>query len=397
MKKVSVNDLKVGDKVLKLDASWLDTPFLKHKFTIKDKNVINKLKKYGIQYVYTEGSDQETITELIEENKEIINEIYEELPKHYIDYQNLTKASEIYEQSVKIIRSMMDDVRSGKLFDYTGVKLIADKIADLTLKKGDLLTSISKLKTYDDYTFQHCVNVSVFATSLGKLLNIPYKDLVALSSSALLHDIGKMLVPIEILNKPGKLTDEEFAIMKTHVTKGYDYLIKNGLDPEYLKIVIEHHERYDGSGYPYGLKDEEISLFGKIGAVVDIYDAITSKRVYHNGMNPPSAIKMMFGWTDKHINRKIFEFFVNTTGIYPVGSIVLLNTNEVAIVAKTTKDPVSPIIIVFKNPKGLDIPPYQIDLSKKTVLSKKIVGLINPETITVNQEIYTIIEKMNEE
>jgi putative nucleotidyltransferase with HDIG domain len=399
MQKIHVNELKIGDRVLKLDASWLETPFLSHKFKIKDISDINKLKKHGIEYVFIEPrNDEVSIKEVIEENKDLLENVqYEELPKHYIDFQSLTKASEIYEESVKIIRSVMEDIRSGKLFDDTGVRIIADKITELTVKKGDLLSSVAKLKSYDDYTFQHCVNVSVFATSLGKLMNIPIKELNMLSASALLHDVGKMLVPKEILNKPGKLTDEEFKIMKNHVPAGYDYLIKNGLDPSELKIVIEHHERYDGSGYPYGLKDPDISLFGKIGAVVDIYDAITSDRVYHKGMEPPSALKMMFKWTDSHINKKIFEFFITHIGIYPVGTLVLLNTNELAIVAKITDNPTSPIVAVFKNPKGEDIPVYTVDLSKKSVLSKKIIGPVNPEKINIDKEIYDIIERINEQ
>jgi len=154
------------------------------------------------------------------------------------------------------------------------------------------------------------------------------------------------------------------------VTAGYDYLVKNGMDPSTLNIVIEHHERYDGSGYPYGLKDEEISLTGKIGAVVDIYDAITSDRVYHKGMEPPSAVKMMFKWTDHHINKKVFEFFVTNIGIYPVGSLVLLNTNEVAMVAKINHEPASPVVAVFKNPKGKTFRSICLTFREKA-LSKK--------------------------
>lgn len=398
MKKISVDELKIGNRVVKLDASWLETPFLSHKFVVKDKDDILRLKKNGIAYVYIEDeSVKNVVKDIVEENKSIVEEIQtEELPKHYIDYQNLAKASAAYEQSIKIIRNIMEDVRSGKLFDSTGARMIADKITEITLKKGDLLSSIAKLRSYDDYTFQHCVNVSVFATSLGKLMKMSEKELVILSRSALLHDVGKMLVPKDILNKPARLTEEEFAIMKNHVTAGYDYLVKNGMDISTLNIVIEHHERYDGSGYPYGLKDEEISLAGKIGAVVDIYDAITSDRVYHKGMEAPSAVKMMFKWADHHINKKVFEFFVTNIGIYPVGSLVLLNTNEVAMVAKITHEPASPVVAVFKNPKGDDIPVYLLDLSRKGFIKKKIIGLINPEHISINKEIYDIIEKINE-
>ncbi|MCX8083686.1 MAG: HD-GYP domain-containing protein [Calditerrivibrio sp.] len=399
MIRIHVDELKIGDKVIKLDESWLNTPFLFHRFTIKNWDDIKKLKDNNIDYVYIEKRCEDNLfKEIIQENIEKLEEIQkEELPKHYIDYQNITKAAEIYELSVKIMRSVMDDIRSGKLFDDTGVRLVADKITELTIKKGDLLSSVAKLKTYDEYTFQHCVNVSVFATSLGKLMNLSPKELKMLATSALLHDTGKMLVPKEVLNKPGKLTDDEFKIMKNHVILGYDYLINNGMIKDNLKIVIEHHERYDGSGYPYGLKDPDISIFGKIGAVVDIYDAITSNRVYHKGMEPPSALKMMFKWTDTHINKKVFEFFITHIGIYPVGTLVLLNTNELGIVAKITTNPTAPIVAIFKNPKGEDIPIYLHDLSKKSILNKKIIGPVNPEKVDISQEIYSLIEKINEQ
>ncbi|MBZ4644054.1 MAG: metal dependent phosphohydrolase [Deferribacteraceae bacterium] len=396
MKKIPVKDIKIGDKVLKLDAGWLDTPFLKHNFVVKDQKTIDKLIKSGVEYVYIEKRNE---TEKIKEN-EIIEQVIEakkeNLPKEYLELKDLKPSFELYKKSVEIVKNVMEDVRAGKMFDSSAVKILADKIADITVANKSLLTNIAKLKTYDDYTFQHSLNVATFASSLGKLLNLPVSEIKVLVNSGILHDIGKMLVPKEILNKPAKLTDEEFAIMKNHVTAGYEYLKKSGFTEDELKIVVEHHERADGSGYPRGLKDEDISIAGKIGAVVDIYDAITSDRVYHKGMYPSKAIKLMFSWTDKHINKKVFEFFVSNVGIYPAGTIVLLSTNELAIVGDVSKKPLEPVVVIFKSHTGQDIAPITYDLSKPTVLKKKIVGPVNPENIKIPDEVYTIIEKMNE-
>ncbi|MCB4204295.1 HD-GYP domain-containing protein [Deferribacterales bacterium Es71-Z0220] len=398
MEKILVKELKIGDRVVKLDASWLDTPFLKHNFVVKDQKTIDKLIKSGIDYVYIEKrkvdaqkSEEKTFAEEILEHKK------ENISKEYLEIKDLKPSFELYEKSVSIVKNVMEDVRSGKMFDSSSVKILADKIADITVKNKSLLVNIAKLKTYDDYTFQHSLNVAIFASSLGKLLNLSVSEIKVLVNSGILHDIGKMLVPKDILNKPAKLTDEEFAIMKNHVLAGYDFLKKNGFSEEELKIVLEHHERADGSGYPYGLKDEQISIAGKIGAVVDIYDAITSDRVYHKGMYPPKAIKLMFSWTDKHINRKIFEFFVSNVGIYPVGTIVLLSTNELAVVGDVSKKPTEPVVVIFKSHTGHNIAPITYDLSKPTVLKKKIVGPVNPENISVPDEVYTVIEGLNEE
>jgi len=396
MQKVHVDDLEVGDYVLKLDAKWIDTPFIKHKFVIKDKNTINKLKKSGIEHVYLEKKASSVIREVVEERQEDVKEIAEKVTSDFsINLNDYKTSKEIYQQSISIIHNVMEDVRAGKLFNSNAVKHVADKLVDLTLKNKGVMASIAKLKSYDDYTFQHSMNVSVFATSLAKHMGLGLNDIKTLAISGLLHDIGKMLVPAEILNKPGKLTDEEFKTMKKHVMLGYNYLLKNGFNKDQLSIVAEHHERYDGSGYPNGLMDEEITLFGKIGAVVDIYDAITSDRVYHKRMEPPSALKLMFKWADSHINKKVFEFFVANIGIYPVGTVVLLNTNELAMIANVDKDPLKPVVVVFKNSRGSDIPPYLLDTSKKSILQKNVVGPVNPSKIDIPAEIYTIIEDIN--
>jgi len=398
MQKISVKELKIGDIVLKLDASWLDTPFLKHNFIVKDQKTIEKLIKNGIEYVYIEEKREKPQQP---EEKALVEEILqhkkENIPKEYLEIKDLKPSFELYKKSVSIVKNVMEDVRSGKMFDSSSVRILVDKIADITVKNKSLLVNIAKLKTYDDYTFQHSLNVAIYASSLGKLLNFPLSEIKVLVKSGILHDIGKMLVPKDILNKPAKLTDEEFTIMKNHVTAGYDFLKKNGFSEEELKIVVEHHERADGSGYPYGLRDEEISIAGKIGAVVDIYDAITSDRVYHKGIYPPKAIKLMFSWTDKHINKKVFEFFVSNVGIYPVGTIVLLSTNELAVVGDVSKKPTEPIVVIFKNLNGYDVAPIIYDLSKPSALKKRIVGPVNPENIKIPDEIYLAIEKLNEE
>ena len=398
MEKIHVNDLKIGDYIIKMDASWLDTPFFKHSFEVKDTQTIEKIQKSGVEYVFIKPRPQKT--KILDQSsdkliKNIMETKKETLPKEYIEIQNLAPSFHLYEKSVAIVKNVMEEVRAGNMFNSTAVKILADKIADLTIKNRSLMVNIAKLQSYDDYTFQHSMNVAVFASSLGKLLGLPASDVKILANSGLLHDIGKMLVPKEILNKPAKLTDDEFVIMKNHVTEGYNYLKKNGFSENELKIVVEHHERFDGSGYPNGLKDEEISIFGKIGAVVDIYDAITSDRVYHKGMYPPSAIKMMFSWTDKHINKKIFEFFVANVGIYPVGTIVLLSTNELAVVADVSKKPLEPVVVIFRAASGSEITPIIYDLSTNTVLKKKMVGPVNPENINIPKEVYKIIEGIN--
>lgn len=399
MKKVFIDDLVVGDKVVKLDRHWLQTDFLKHKFVIKDKSVIVKMRQRGIEYVYLDDSSEEIVKVAVQAGftdeplPEIIEDIRSGAETNIEDYDT---ASEMYIESIKIVKNVLEDVRAGRMFSSGAVKNVAANISELTMKNKGVLSSVTKLRKHDDYTFQHSMNVSIYAASLAAHLGMSKKDVESIASAGILHDVGKMLVPSKVLNKPGKLTDGEFKVMKDHVQLGYDFLKKEGIPEEMLRLAYEHHERYNGSGYPRGLKDSEISLEGKIGAVVDIYDAITSDRVYHKGMEPPSALKLMFKWADSHINRKVFEFFVMNIGIYPVGSLVLMNTNELAVVGKINPHkPTEPVVLIFTNKMGQKLPVKTIDTSKNILPKKTIVGPVNPENIDIPDEIYKYIDNAN--
>lgn len=399
MKKVSTEDLKVGDKVLKFDRNWLETDFIKHKFVIKNQTTIDKIKSNDIKYVYIDASNEteKKVDKLIiEPEPDAIEEAAEEAAEEQVDLKELTKAADVYSESVKIVRSVMEDIRGGKLFNKDAVKMVASNIAEITRKNKSVLCSVTKLRHHDDYTFQHSMNVSIYAASLAAHLGMTQSEIESIANAGLLHDTGKMLVPSEVLNKPGKLTDEEFVVMKNHVMYGHDFLKKQNLPAEMLRLALEHHERYDGSGYPYGLQDSEISIEGKIGAVVDIYDAITSDRVYHKGLEPPSALKLMFKWADSHINKKVFEFFIRNIGIYPVGSLILMSTNELGVVGKTNlHKPTEPIVLIFKNRRGENLPIKALDMSKTSVGKHKIVGPVNPESISIPDEIYRYIDELN--
>jgi len=398
MKKVNVEDLKIGDKVLKFDRNWLETDFIKHKFVIKDQSTIDKIKSNDIRYVYIEPQSEEIrkIEKIYNSEQETMEEVKETVQENLIDLKELTKVETIYVESIQIVKNVLSEVRAGKIFNTGAVKHVAENIAELTMKNKGVLNSVTKLKQHDDYTFQHSMNVSIFAASLASLLGMNSVEIERVANAGLLHDVGKMLVPADVLNKPGKLTDDEFVIMKSHVQKGYDFLQQQGLDKGMLNLAYEHHERYDGSGYPRGLKDSQISIEGKIGAVVDIYDAITSDRVYHKGMEPPTALKLMFKWADSHINKKVFEFFVMNVGIYPVGSLVLLDTNELAVVGRSNRHkPTEPIVLMFMTKKGEKIPVTLLDLGKGTVKRRKIIGPVNPENIEIPEKVYQYIEKLN--
>jgi HD-GYP domain-containing protein (c-di-GMP phosphodiesterase class II) len=212
--------------------------------------------------------------------------------------------------------------------------------------------------------------------ALSRQLGLDDKQTRDAGMSGLLHDLGKALVPMEVLNKPGKLTDEEFRIVKSHPEAGHRLLLEGGTVGEVpLDVCLHHHEKIDGSGYPHRLKDEQISMFAKMGAVCDVYDAITSNRPYKSGWDPADSIRKMTEWTSGHFDGRIFQAFVKSIGIYPVGSLVRLSSGRLGVVAEQAEGSLlTPRIKVFFSTKSMAyIPPELIDLARPGV-SEKIVA-----------------------
>jgi putative nucleotidyltransferase with HDIG domain len=201
------------------------------------------------------------------------------------------------------------------------------------IRNPDALTCFAQLKKKDEYTAQHSMRVCILALSLGRHLGLEKQELNTLGLGALLHDLGKMKVPNEILNKPGPLNDYEYALMKSHVPRGVEILDNtSGIPRAAIEVARCHHERYSGSGYIHGLKGDQIGLFGMIGGIVDCYDAISSDRAYHTGMSAHAALKKMYEWRNRDFHPGLVEQFIQCMGIYPIGSVVELNTGEVCVV-----------------------------------------------------------------
>ena len=222
----------------------------------------------------------------------------------------------------------------------------------------------------------HSVAVCALMVALANRLNMDDKETRDAGMAGLLHDLGKATMPMEVLNKPGKLTDEEFRIIKSHPEEGHRMLLEGGaVGPVPLDVCLHHHEKMDGSGYPHRLKTDEISLFARMGAVCDVYDAITSNRPYKSGWDPAESIRKMTEWCQGHFDMRIFQAFVKSIGIYPVGSLVRLSSGRLGVVAEQAEDSLlTPRIKVFFSTRSLSyISPELVDLSRPGV-SEKIVS-----------------------
>jgi len=231
------------------------------------------------------------------------------------------------------------------------------------------------LKVFDDYTFYHSLNVAVLSLVLGVALKYNKEELYKLGLAALLHDIGKVFIPKDILNKKGKLTDEEFEIIKTHSDKGFEYLKNTYNVPitTYMGVRL-HHEKYNGGGYPLGKKGEEIYVYARIIAIADVYDALTSDRVYRKAMTPSEAMEYIMGNSGIMFDPNLVELFIRKVAPYPVGTSVQLSDGRVGIVVENYENfCLRPKIKIIKE-KDKNIEPYLIELRNKETMHITITG-----------------------
>jgi putative nucleotidyltransferase with HDIG domain len=350
--KVYVQDLKPGMYVSEIDRPWLDTPFMFQGFLLTDIHQINQVRKY-CEYVYIDPEKQN----LTGEEDEL--QIFDQSAKQDIDkretvrsglirefipkprkYENevhleeeIPAATRVRDKTQQFVNQIIDDVRMGRSLDISDAKQIVNNMVDSIIRNPNAQMCFTQLKERDEYTAQHSVNVCVLTITFGRHLGLNHSALNILGLGALLHDIGKLKIPLEILNKPGRLTEEEFIEMKKHPEYGQKILKEiHGLNQEVHDIVISHHERLAGHGYPNGLQGDDISFYSRIVAIVDVYDAITSDRCYHDGMKPTEALTKMYEWKATDFDIELLEQFIQCIGIYPVGSMVELSNGEVGVV-----------------------------------------------------------------
>lgn len=257
---------------------------------------------------------------------------------------------------------------------------MVEEITESIARNPGALISLARLKTADDYTYMHSVAVCAMMVALARQMGLDEAQTRSLGLAGLMHDLGKAVMPMDVLNKPGKLSQAEFDIIKSHPVEGHKMLLTGrSPDPIVLDVCLHHHEKTDGSGYPNGLKNDEISLFAKMGAVCDVYDAITSNRPYKSGWDPAESLRKMAEWANGHFDPKVFQAFVKSMGIYPVGSLVRLTSGRIGVVIEQTgKSLTTPSVKVFFSTKSnMRILPQVIDLSRSDI-SEKIVSRENP-------------------
>lgn len=377
IKKVKVSDLSPKMYIHDLNCAWIDHPFLRNRFMIESGFDIEKIAAYGIRDVYidtdlgldvADAPSAEEVHQELENRLQDIGQTLKRAPQKQISLQEeLSQARIVYREANTIVQSTLLDCRLGKQVELEKLEPIVSSIAESIFRNSDAIVSLLRLKRADKYTFQHSVAVGTLLISFCRALEMEREIIEQAGIGGLLHDIGKMKIPDHILNKPGKLDEDEFEIMKKHVTLGC-VLLENsaGISPIAIGVAAEHHERYDGSGYPYGLKGDEISRFGQMASIVDVYDALTSNRIYRSGSEPTEVLKKLLEWSDHHFNMHLVHQFIRTIGIYPVGTLVKLESGFIAVVIEQHhEDLLHPKVrMVFNSRSHSYVRPRDFDLSR---------------------------------
>jgi putative nucleotidyltransferase with HDIG domain len=389
LKRILTTQLRPGMYVHELCGSWMENPFWRSSFKLNNQGDLDKILSTEINEVWIDTSrgldvaSGETRAETAARIDATLAEANKTSGKQGKPdtTRDVGRAVKIFANSRHAITSMFQEARMGKALDEEEALPIVAEISAAVLHNPGALIGLARLKRKDDYTYMHSVAVCALMVSLARQLGMGDEDIRQAGMAGLLHDIGKMMIPLEVLNKPGKLTDEEFLLVKNHPVAGHNMLLAgNRVSPVSLDVCLHHHEKFDGSGYPERLGGERISRFARMGAICDVYDAITSNRPYKNGWEPSESIRKMAEWSTSHFDPVIFQAFVKSIGIYPVGSLVKLSSDRLAVVVQQSATSLLvPVVKVFFSVKhNTRITPEVLDLARSGS-NEKIVSHEDPK------------------
>jgi HD-GYP domain-containing protein (c-di-GMP phosphodiesterase class II) len=388
LKKIRVEDVRVGMHLHALEGAWLDHPFWKNRFTITDAQELRKLQGSKVREVWIDvvkGVDVQDVAGIPAvpaapgdwAPEPSTQQAAPAPPDSTSMSEELRQAADVCSRGREQVVSMFREARLGRVVDAQDCLPLVEEISASVMRNPGALVSLARLKTQDDYTFMHSVAVCALMVALARGAGLDGEGCREAGLAGLVHDLGKAVMPPNVLNKPGKLTDEEFALMRTHPARGHELLQEaRGASEAMLDVCLHHHERIDGSGYPHRLTGDAISQLARMGAICDVYDAVTSNRPYKAGWDPAESIARMASWQG-HFDAELFKVFVRNLGIYPVGSLVRLHSGRLAVAVEHNPQALTaPVVKVFYSTKSqLPIPVQRLALATG---SDRIVGRESP-------------------
>ncbi len=387
--KVDTMNLETGMYVSALDRPWVETPFPIQGFHVGSQQDIEQLRRF-CRHVYVDRKlsrvaisfdPAPVVSQGVKRNAAgIVNpaaRIRKFEPVPYKTTQPLQKevavATTLHHEIARALVQVLNDIRSGKELNFLVVKKVAALMVNSVTRNPDAFVWLSRVRDADSYSYAHSLRSSVWALVFGRHLGIPQDLLEELALGVLLSEVGKTRIPRNLLMKAGKLTEEEFVLVRKHVEHGVDILRRcHGVSETVISVVQFHHERYDGSGYPYGLSGVDIPLLSRIAGIVDTYDAITSPRPYAEQRSSTEAVSMLYEARDKLFQGQLIEQFIQAVGVYPTGTLVQLSTREVGVViSQNTSRRLRPqVMLVTDHEQNLLSRPEVVDLTTATIDSE---------------------------
>ena len=379
IKKISTSELRIGMFIDNLECDWDKHPFLNKKVMVTDSQIIQKIASAGIRHAFIDTAQGRDV-----DNEDTsATSTSQRLAPSVETSIEVDRARALYREATTIIRNMMEDARVGKQVQVNALEPVAEKMVQSAMRNHHALTSVTRIKTKDEYTFMHCVSVAGLMTTFAQEQGLDDETIHQVALGGLVHDIGKTLVPDNVLNKPGKLEDDEFVVMKRHVDYSGELLQDIGLSQVAIDVTMQHHERMDGTGYPLKLSGDQISHIGQMSAIVDVYDALTSVRVYKSAWEPTQTLKKLIEWSPGHFNRDLVQHFIRCLGIYPVGSLVELESGLLGIVVEAGEDMLKPKLRIIYNAKKDRYERVQdVDMAKSK--NDRIIGAVLPSQYKID-------------
>jgi HD-GYP domain-containing protein (c-di-GMP phosphodiesterase class II) len=376
IRKIAISDLRPGMYVVDVHKGWLDHSLWRKQFFVREEALVRRLVEDGISEVSIDtrrGIDippppsMARLNEM-ERHFKSLTEVKAEAPRKVSLGEERRRASRLLGEATNTVTDLMNAARSGHDVDAARLEPVVQRMIESVGRNPDALVPLARLKKMDAYASEHAVATAALIVALGRQQGVAEPDLENLALGALVKDIGQSAIDARLIGKAGSLSRAEFSVVQSHVEEGLSVLeATTRLSEVSVAVVLEHHERYDGSGYPYRMAGEDISLAGRMAAIVDTYDAMTSDRPYRSALPPPDVLRQLYGEGGFQYDPGLVAAFVRTVGIYPVGTLVLLESGHLAVVdAVHPDDLLHPVVrVIYHTGRQQYCAPVEVDLARK--------------------------------
>lgn len=383
LRTIPVEHLRPGMYVHDLRVGWMAHPFWRKRFLISDHATIARIRKESIREVVIDiaaGVDVASDPREREQERErqfaILDQRYREATEQRAEAVRQTvtideerwRVKYLQREALQTVRGLMDDARFGKQVDIQRAEPVIEKMMRSVLRHPDALIPLLRLKSHDQYSYEHSISVAAMTVAMSLTLGLDEETMRQTALATLLQDVGKTRIPESILDKPAQLTPVETRLVHTHVMESQVILEDTpGITDLMLNIIGNHHERIDGSGYPHARCGDEIPVHAQMAAIVDVYDAMTSDRVYQRRVEPTDALRKLYSMANSHFREDLVQAFVRTIGLYPAGSLVRLDNGQLGVVAETNRQTLlKPIVrVMYDTRQQCYVPPFLLDLSRR--------------------------------